>query len=318
MAARIESIELGDTPESMRRGFARLLRGDAAGTAPPFATAGQIGGVEGLIVSPLGGDAGAAPRIVWFHGGGYVFGSPETHARAAASLASRLGEPVLLPRYRLAPEHPWPAQRDDGLAVARAVQDAGRDLVLVGDSAGGHLALVVALALAKAERPLAALVLFSPNTDRTGRSDTRKANTPRDPMNADADDRELAQQAFGDRPDDDLEVSPLLDDLGFLPPTHVEAGDREVLLGDALSSRGTAATPGPRSRSTSSRMRSTCGNSGRRGSPPPTRHSTGRRRSSESNSGRHKKAEPTPSGPARLSYRVRDLNPCYRRERAAS
>lgn len=232
--ARVESIDLGDTPEAMRAAFARLIRGDAAGMPPPFATAGEIGGVEGLTVAPPDAEAdGEPPRVVWFHGGGYVFGSPETHARAAAAFASRLDEPVFLPRYRLAPEHVWPAQRDDGLAAVRAVLDAGRDLVLVGDSAGGHLALVVALALAKEGHAAAALVLFSPNTDRTGRSDTRKANTPHDPMNADEDDRDLAHHAFGDRPDDDPDVSPLLDDLSLLPPTRVEVGDREVLLGDA-------------------------------------------------------------------------------------
>ncbi len=242
VAARIEAINLGETPESMREAFARLLLGDAAGAPPPVGKAEAMGGIDGLIVRPPGHGAGptVAPRLVWFHGGGYVFGSPETHARAAAALAARMGEPVFLPRYRLAPEHRWPAQLEDGLAVAREVQEARRPVALVGDSAGGHLALTVALALAREGHPAAALVLFSPNTDRSGLSDTREANTPRDPMNADEDDRKLAQLAFGDLPDDDPEVSPVLDDLGLLPPTHVEAGDREVLLGDAriLARRG--------------------------------------------------------------------------------
>ena len=130
-----------------------------------------------------------------------------------------LGVLVILPRYRLAPEHPWPAQLADGLDVLRAAQDAGQRVAVAGDSAGGHLALTVALALGRDGRPPAALALFSPNTDRTGLSDTRKANTPRDPMNADEDDRSLAQMVFGD--------------LSLLPPTHVEIGDREVLLGDS-------------------------------------------------------------------------------------
>jgi acetyl esterase/lipase len=234
VAERVRSIDLGDTPPSMRTAFARLLRGNAAGQPPAFARRGVVGGIEGLTVTPPGRREGVGdPRFVWFHGGGYVFGSPGTHARAAAALAARIEEPVFLPRYRLAPEHAWPTQRDDGSAVARALQNAGRDPVLVGDSAGGHLALVVALALAEEGRAPAALVLFSPNTDRTGRSATREVNTPLDPMNADGDDQALARMAFGDRSDDDPEVSPVLADLSRLPPTHVEVGDREVLLGDS-------------------------------------------------------------------------------------
>ena len=228
--ARIEAVDLGDTPEAMRAGFARLVRGDAAGEPVPQAIPETWGGIDTLRLGPADVDAVA----VWFHGGGYVFGAPETHARTAAAFAEALGVPVVLPRYRLAPEHAWPAQRDDALAAVRALQDAGRRVALAGDSAGGHLALVTALALAGEGRPARALALFSPNTDRMGLSSTRQANTPRDPMNADDDDRQLAEWTFQGLPDDDPEVSPLLADLGRLPRTHVEVGGREVLLGDAL------------------------------------------------------------------------------------
>ena len=229
VAERVEAHDLGKTPAEMRAGFERLVRGGEAGQ-PLAAGVGETwGGVECVRVGPEPGGA----VVVWFHGGGYVFGSPETHARPASALAEALGVPVVLPRYRLAPEHPWPAQRDDALAVVRALQDDGRRAALAGDSAGGHLALVAALALADEGRPPLALALFSPNTDRTGRSDTRAANTPRDPMNSDDDDRHLADLTFQHRPDDDPEVSPLLADLSRLPPTHVEVGGREVLLDDA-------------------------------------------------------------------------------------
>ncbi|WP_412063497.1 alpha/beta hydrolase fold domain-containing protein [Rubrivirga sp. IMCC45206] len=230
VATRIEAHPVEGAPKAMRDAFARLMRGDDAGEPVPHAVAETWGGVDTLRLGAGEGDAVA----VWFHGGGYVFGAPETHARPAAAFAQALGVPVVLPRYRLAPEHAWPAQRDDALAAVRALQDAGRRVALAGDSAGGHLALVTALALADEGCPVGALALFSPNTDRTGQSGTRKLNTPRDPMNADADDRRLAEMTFGDRPDDDPEVSPLLADLGRLPRTHVEVGGREVLLGDAL------------------------------------------------------------------------------------
>ena len=240
VAARIEAHPLGGTPQAMRRDFARLVLGrEHAGAAA--GTAAEYGGVAAWTVAPAGARRDAC--VVWFHGGGYVFGAPETHARPAAALAERLGVPVVVPRYRLAPEHVWPAPLDDALATVRALQTAGRRVALAGDSAGGHLALVAALALARAGTPVAALALFSPNTDRTGLSDTRAANTPRDPMNSDADDRALAAMAFPGWPDSHPQVSPVLDDLSLLPPTHVEAGGREVLLGDArlLAERGHAA-----------------------------------------------------------------------------
>ncbi|WP_412067930.1 alpha/beta hydrolase fold domain-containing protein [Rubrivirga sp. IMCC43871] len=230
VAARIRAHPVEGTPEAMRGAFARLMRGDDAGEPVPEAEPETWGGVETLRLGTGEGDAVA----VWFHGGGYVFGAPETHARPAAAFADALGVPVVLPRYRLAPERAWPAQRDDALAAVRALQDAGRRVALAGDSAGGHLALVTALALADAGRPAGALALFSPNTDRTGLSGTRQPNTPRDAMNADDDDRRLAEMTFRDRPDDDPGVSPLLADPGRLPRTHVEVGGREVLLGDAL------------------------------------------------------------------------------------
>lgn len=255
VAARIEATPLGDAPETecaagaVREAFARLVLNcsleDAAARAAGRAV--TAGGVAGRVVPEEEPDEQRAdpawPRILWFHGGGYVFGAPETHARAAGVLASAAGEPVLLPRYRLAPAHPWPAPLEDGCAAVRAAQAARGPVALVGDSAGGHLALTTALELGREGRPPAALVLFSPNTDRTGLSSTRAANTPRDPMNADEDDRALARLAFGHCPPSDPQVSPLLSDLALLPPTYVEAGGREVLLGDArlLAQRGHAA-----------------------------------------------------------------------------
>ena len=105
--------------------------------------------------------------------------------------------------------------------------------ILAGDSAGGHLALVTALEMARAGRPAAALLLFSPNTDRTGLSETRTSMEDGDPMVDDAGDRALARQCFGTRDAADPQVSPLLDDLSLLPPTWIEVGTPEVLLDDS-------------------------------------------------------------------------------------
>lgn len=191
---RIRAHPLDDGPAEKRADFARLvLAGD-----------GPAGAIRCEPQPGAKGDRSDAARatIVHFRGGGYVFGSPVTHRRLGEGLASASGLPVLLADTPLAPEHPWPAPLDAALAQCKRVDGP---LILSGDSAGGHLALVTALTLARRGHPAIGLILFSPNTDRSGLSDTREAN--------DAGDRALAALAFGDRPVDDPQVSPVLDDL---------------------------------------------------------------------------------------------------------
>ncbi|WGH78987.1 alpha/beta hydrolase [Jannaschia ovalis] len=226
---RINAHPLGDTPGRMREAFARLILGDRPDPLP--AGVGLLRAAGGLTVQPMPRLASdIAPDIIWFHGGGYVFGAPETHLRPAIHLAAAHGLTVHLPRYRLAPEHRWPAPLEDALA---AVGD-GPVPVLAGDSAGGHLALVTALELARRGRPAPALLLFSPNTDRTGLNDDRSLMEGLDPMVDDAGDRRLAAMCFGDMPAQHRHVSLLRDDLSLLPPTWIEVGLPEVLRLDSV------------------------------------------------------------------------------------
>lgn len=210
----------GDIPER-RGGFGRI----ASGQPEAMAERVERGGVPALAV-------GEGPELVWFHGGGYVFGAPETHLVLAAALA-RQGLRVLLPRYRLAPEAPWPAMLED----ARAFVAASGPVVLGGDSAGGHLALAVAR-----RTQVAGLALASPNTDRTGQSGTRGRDG--DLMNDDATDAELARMAMPGMAPDDPDVSPLVADLSGLPPLHLEAAGAEILLDDSLLLARAAALAG--------------------------------------------------------------------------
>ena len=241
VAERIGRVPIDGSPAEMRDAYAWLMRGQATGTPIPVGHPARVGGVGGWMLPGPDGRTGDA-RVVWLHGGGYVFGSPETHWRPAAAFATLVGEPVFMPRYRLAPEALWPAQLDDALAVARAVFERGRGLFVVGDSSGGHLTLATVMALAREGRAATAAAVFSPNADRTGLSDTREANSSTDAMNNDEDDRRCASISTGpvDLPDDDVTISPLVDDLSLLPPLHVEVGGTEVLLGEArlLAERG--------------------------------------------------------------------------------
>ena len=244
VAERIGHVPIDGSVQEMRDAYAWLMRGDAMGTPIPVGHPHRMGNVGGWVVPGPDGSTDD-PRVVWLHGGGYVFGSPETHWRPAATFAALVGEPVFMPRYRFAPEHLWPAPMTDALAVAHDVLDRGQGLALVGDSAGGHLTLVTALALAREGRPATVGAVFSPNADRTGLSDTREPNSETDAMNNDEDDMRCASISTGpvDLPDDDVTISPLVDDLSLLPPLHVEVGGTEVLLGEAriLAERGQAA-----------------------------------------------------------------------------
>ena len=200
VAERIATVPIDGSPLDMRRAYAWLMRGDASGTPIPVGRPARIGQVQGWAIPP-GPGAEAAPdvdiRVVWLHGGGYVFGSPETHWRPAATFASMVGETVFMPRYPLAPETLWPGQLTAALDVCRAVQDRGLALAVVGDSSGGHLTLGAVMQLAREGRPATVAAVFSPNADRTGLSDTRGPNSETDAMNNDEDDRRCASISTG-------------------------------------------------------------------------------------------------------------------------
>lgn len=215
LEARLAARPVQGSAAQMRARFLQLIG------AGPEGVACRLGGVPCVR-------HGSGPPVVWLHGGGYVFGSPQTHARAAHALAERAGMEVYLPAYRLAPEHRWPAPLEDAAAVLGSFAEP---VAVVGDSAGGHLALALAR-----HRPskVRALGLISPNTDRTGRSETRARNTPFDLMNHAADDARLAEMALPNIQSDHPDASPVLADLSALPRTFVTVATDEVLLDDAL------------------------------------------------------------------------------------
>jgi acetyl esterase len=106
----------------------------------------------------------SGPLILFFHGGGFVFGDLASHDAFCRTLADRCDLPVLAVDYRLAPEHPFPAFAQDAEAAARWVAAApaqlGRavtGLVTCGDSAGGHLALLVGQRLGAVPAPVPVL-----------------------------------------------------------------------------------------------------------------------------------------------------------------
>ena len=176
--------------------------------------------------------------LLLLHGGGYNAGSPKTHRRMAAHLARETGMRVLVPDYRLAPEHPFPAGVKDALLAYGWLLSQGlseTDIVVGGDSAGGGLALSMLLALreANAKMPLAA-VLLAPWTDLTVSSPSYETLRDKDPIITREGLREAGLWYAGNRDPADPMLSPLFADPSGLPPLLIHAGGDEVMLDDSV------------------------------------------------------------------------------------
>jgi epsilon-lactone hydrolase len=203
-------------------------------------------GSAGQATVPASGTA--AVTVVHFHGGGYCVGSPAEARDWAAHLSAQAGCRVVLPEYRLAPEHPYPAAVDDAHAVVSAVLgEAAADTVVVsGDSAGGGLALGAALALpgtADHASRLAGCILLSPwldlTADRAAVPELVRRDVVLSPAWLDACVRAYAPPADRTQP----MVSPLHANLGGLPPLLIQCGTDDLLAPDAenLAVRAAAA-----------------------------------------------------------------------------
>jgi acetyl esterase/lipase len=181
-------------------------------------------------------------RVLYLHGGGWVAGGFGSHGSHAARVSAATGCAVLLPEFRLAPEHPFPAALDDALASFRWMRGhgpAGRApasaLFVAGDSGGGGLALSLLVALRDAGEPLpAAAFAFSPVTDLTCSGESMRTRAAADVV---VSPRLVPQAAAlycgGTDPREPL-VSPLFADLRGLPPLLLQVGDAEVFLSDSL------------------------------------------------------------------------------------
>jgi acetyl esterase len=147
-----------------------------------------IGAVHDVPVGELGGRlyvpskaAATGPLLLFFHGGGWVYGDLDSHDPTCRFLAEHSGVRVLSVEYRLAPEHAFPAAYDDAVAAYRWVVDHAPELggdparlAVGGDSAGGNLAAVVALLAAREGLPLAFQLLVYPGTDASNRTESKR------------------------------------------------------------------------------------------------------------------------------------------------
>lgn len=190
---------------------------------------------------------GPANRVLFYlHGGGYFACSPRTH-RPYTSFFAQHGFQVYAPKYRLAPEHPFPAALLDAVEAYRALRalvGPEAPIAIAGDSAGGGLALATLLKLRDDGDTLpAAAALFSPLTDLMGTGASCEKNRQRCAMFY-GDSLKRAREFYvpqGD-PRDPL-ASPLYGNLKGLPPLLIHVGADETLLDDStrLAERARAA-----------------------------------------------------------------------------
>jgi epsilon-lactone hydrolase len=198
--------------------------------------ADTIGGVPGWWCLPA--KPTAAGAILYLHGGWYSWGTAAAYRHLVGHIAARAGVAAFAPDYRLAPEHPFPAALMDVRACWNALAARGLGpLAIVGDSAGGGLALALASDLAHERASRAqptAVVALSPVTDLTlsGASWTSRAKA--DPYFTISQAREQADAYLAGRDASDAQASPLFARLAGLPPLRIHVGDDEVLLDDSL------------------------------------------------------------------------------------
>jgi acetyl esterase/lipase len=224
------------TVEQLRAGFAAFM---SSFPVPPEARRAPVtlGERPAVLVEP---PAGSRPgTILYFHGGSFALGSPETAMALTAHLVLRTGIRAISLDYRLAPEHPFPAAIDDGLAAYRALLDEGHDpgtILFAGDSAGGGLAVTTTLAARDSGVPVpAGIVAFSPGLDHTRSGASMASRSGADPLfTREGMERTGELYLAGQDPRQPLLAPAVLADLTGFPPILLQVGTNELLLDDSV------------------------------------------------------------------------------------
>ena len=198
--------------------------------------ADTVGGITGFWAKPARARKGAA--IIHVHGGWFNFGTARAYRNLVGHIASSAGADAFIPDYRLAPEHLFPAAVTDVEACYRGLVDKGfNKIAVVGDSAGGNLALVLlSITSAQAHKggkaPVGA-VAISPVTDLALTGESYETRAEADPYFTKSQAAGLVASYLGQADPKNPLASPLYGDLSGLPSIRVHVGDDEVLLDDS-------------------------------------------------------------------------------------
>lgn len=182
-------------------------------------------------------DCNSDAVFLLFHGGGYSAGGPATHRRFAAYISQATNMKVMVPDYRLAPEHPFPAGVHDCLSVYGALLSDGvpaRRIAFGGDSAGGGMAASTLLAMREAGVPMpSSLIMIAPWLDLTNSSPSYQSNAENDPSTSHERHAEIAPWYYDQADPKNPMISPMFADLKGFPPTLLQVGDIEVMIDDS-------------------------------------------------------------------------------------
>nr|EMP14021.2 esterase [Gordonia sp. NB41Y] len=205
-----------------------------------------VGGVPGIWVQPT--DADPSKVLLYMHGGGFAVGSAASHRKLAGHVAKALGMVGFVLDYRRAPEYQHPAQVEDGVSVFDALVASGiapADITTIGDSAGGNLAIAIALSLRDQDKAGPGQVIaFSPWLDMENMGETLVTNNDTDALITPELLEGMIAGVLGDAVDRTTPLAnPLYADFVDFPRLFITAGSVESLLDNAtrLADRARAA-----------------------------------------------------------------------------
>lgn len=215
----------------------------------PSAVCFEISEISGVPVEwmyPAGGRIDKA--VIFLHGGSYCIGSAAAYRPFIAGLAEKIKLPVLSIEYRLAPEHPFPAALNDVKSVYEGLLNVGLDaddMVLLGDSAGGGLALATTMYFRDNQIAMPkAIALLSPWTDLTMSSDSCVQKAAIDPINSYDFDKMCAKDYAGSESLTNWLVSPLYGDYTDVPPVFIHSGTEDIDRDDSIRTAAKAKEAG--------------------------------------------------------------------------
>ena len=231
--------------EGRRRSFENMVDGFTFHVTARYSRV-NAGGVTAEWVTAE--EASDNRVVLYFHGGGYIIGSPRTHRAMLAQLSMDSSARVLALDYRLAPEHPFPAPVEDAVASYRWLLNEGYDparIALAGDSAGGGLTVAALVQIRYLGLPIpAAGVCVSPWVDMEGLGESMQTRAAADPMIGRESLMVSAKTYLGGCDPRAPLAAPLYADLRQLPPLLIQVGDAEVLLDDSTRLAGVAREAG--------------------------------------------------------------------------
>lgn len=195
-----------------------------------------VAGVAALWAYPVG--ANTKKVLLFSHGGGFAVGSSASHRKLAGHMAKALGVTAIVIDYRRAPEHPFPAQLEDATAVYKELLRRGfaaGDIATIGDSAGGNLAVSIALKLRDDKLPLPGHVIsLSPWLDMEHKGQTLVTNEATDPLVKKPILEAMSSMFLGEKGSAKNPLAnPLYADYKGFPRLYINAGSVETLRDNA-------------------------------------------------------------------------------------